>query len=178
MAHEKTYLVAIFKCLLGYGQRGVGGGGIKQNYICNAKALPPSYLIFATTAQRAVKIQFQLRHLRKYLPRFFSHSSSAPISSSHSLPRATRKGHKQRAHSRDWVRGPDTWLHSCHISTKGLTLKVIQVQDNKLFFSREEEGGGRRGWGLFAAGKMVTHKFPLQISPTGALTATRSVREN
>lgn len=60
MAHEKTYLVAIFECLMGNGQK-------TENYICNAKTLPRWLLILSTTVQRAVKIQFQLRCLRKYL---------------------------------------------------------------------------------------------------------------
>lgn len=38
-----------------------------ENYICNAKTLAHWHLILATTVQRAVKIQFQLRRLRKYL---------------------------------------------------------------------------------------------------------------
>lgn len=61
-AHEKTYLWAFFS--------GASQGNCRktENYICNAKALPPWHLLLATTDHGAVKVQFQLRALRKYLP--------------------------------------------------------------------------------------------------------------
>lgn len=47
MAHEKTYLVAIFESLMGTEEK-------TENYICNAKTLPLWHLILATTVQWAV----------------------------------------------------------------------------------------------------------------------------